>query len=237
MEICIFIDYDNLLSSHKEQSLIDLTRKLLTGLKFQQPKSMVNCSLRFYGGWYEGDKLTKMAQQVSVQVTDEFPAIINAMDDNRNSVKYKTTAEMAYSLLNDPSTHLLNTFRRKGAPTNLRIANRNDYNCSNSSCFGQKLRKLFKNRRCPENNCSNSINTMIERREQKIVDTLLTCDILHASANNTSHVILVSSDDDFLPAIRVASLNGVNMIRFHSKPYSRRELQTKHWDNITEREL
>jgi hypothetical protein len=237
MDVCIFIDYDNLLNTHKEQSLIDLARRLLTGLEFQSPKASVDCTIRFYGGWYEGDALTRMAQDVSVRVSDEFPAIINALDSKRNSVKFRTTAEMAYSLLGDPATHLLNTFRRKGAPTNLRISRPDDYDCSNHDCFGQKLRRLFKKRRCPETNCSKNINSMIERREQKIVDTLLTCDILHASANNLPRIILVSSDDDFLPAIRVACLNGIDMTRYHSKPFAQRELQTTHWNNITEKEL
>ena len=63
---------------------------------------------------------------------------------------------------------------------------------------------------------------MIYKYEQKIVDTMLTCDLIYISEMDCNYLILVSSDDDFLPPIRTILSSGKTIYRIHPKPNNRR---------------
>jgi hypothetical protein len=53
---------------------------------------------------------------------------------------------------------------------------------------------------------------------QKMVDTILVCDLLHLIRCKDSHLyILIASDDDFLPALFVAETWKANVVMLHNR--------------------
>ena len=91
---------------------------------------------------------------------------------------------------------------------------------------------------CPIATCSVDNSDLVYRHEQKIVDTMLTCDLIYASKNNSqAHIMLISSDDDFLPPIRTALLNGSQIYRLHPKTRQQIQQQTGIGARLIELEL
>ncbi len=60
------------------------------------------------------------------------------------------------------------------------------------------------------------------QHEQKIVDTMLTCDLIYAARLSYDRIILISGDDDFLPPLRTALLRGATVFRIHPQVGSTR---------------
>lgn len=60
---------------------------------------------------------------------------------------------------------------------------------------------------------------MKEKREQKLVDTMLSADLLHLASEEYQTVVVVTSDDDMIPAVRQALLNDVQIVHIHTGPY------------------
>jgi len=58
----------------------------------------------------------------------------------------------------------------------------------------------------------------MKRSEQKLVDTMLTADMIYLAQAGVKDVCLVSSDDDLWVGIRTAILLGANVTQIHTMP-------------------
>jgi uncharacterized LabA/DUF88 family protein len=214
----VFIDYDNLTPIQKNNGIFDLLTKVLC-LMPGDLSDRVWCDIRIYGGWYEETQMTRMAQDVAVEIQRDFPSIIRLPTNGRTaSISVVVNAELAVALLQEPGHHLFNTFRRKGKPSNIRVETPNNVGCTDAECILPLMNTLIKAGRCPKPGCSGSRQNLIYRNEQKIVDTMLSCDLIHGGVTKYDAVILISGDDDFLPPLRTVLLHGTPAIRFHPKP-------------------
>ena len=83
------------------------------------------------------------------------------------------------------------------------------------------MKKLLRKGACPKQGCKVGHADLVYRHEQKLVDTMLACDLIYA-ANQVDHIALVSDDDDFLPPLRTIVLQGSNAYRFHTQPNRQR---------------
>jgi len=222
MNIVVLIDYDNLHDAQKISGVLDVVTKVL----MQQPKHDLPlhgvCEIRIYGGWYEGELMSKLAQDVSVEIQDTFPSIIRVPATNGEKVNYAANAEIALALMEEPAHHLLNTYRKKGKPRNVRVKRPSEIGCTDSECILPKVRKILKTGSCSKTGCSVAGEEVVYRHEQKIVDTMLTCDLLYLSSQRYDHIILVSGDDDFLPPLRTLLLRGSVVTRVHPKTNNQR---------------
>jgi len=81
--------------------------------------------------------------------------------------------------------------------------------------FSKKRGKL-----CPVNGCTVTNSTAFTIIEQKMVDTMLSCDILFISDQpQVSSVIIMSDDFDIHPAIALASVKtSKDILLVHNKP-------------------
>ena len=220
LTIMLFIDYDNLQPNQKVEGILDIATKILIQSGIPSHIKRANCHIRIYGGWFEGSVITRNGEELAVEIQSDFPKIIRIPTMNNEYIKINTSAELAVSLLQDPSYHLFNTFRRKGRPKNIRVVKSDDIDCSETECLLPLLRNLFKKGKCPKGSCNN--REIIYRSEQKIVDTMLTCDLMFSADTGGTSIILVSSDDDFLPPLRSIVLRGVEAIRVHPKRNNQR---------------
>jgi uncharacterized LabA/DUF88 family protein len=227
----IFVDYDNLTEELKSKGLLDLVRKILFELEHDRLLKRVKCNIRVYGGWYEGANLTNLAEKIVLETLRDFPKT-TCID----GISLLIEAEVAFSLIEEPAHHLFNTYRRKAKPNNIRIKSQEFVGCSETNCLIPQIKKLFKTGKCPKSGCT--IDTrLLYRNEQKIVDTMLTCDIVYSSQLGPNLVVLVSSDDDFLPPIRSISLRGIRTLRCHTKANEQRCMIESHDSLFKEMEI
>lgn len=217
MKITICIDYDNLSQIQKTAGIYDVAQKILIQSSELFTQLAGECEIRIYGGWYEGDSLSVLSQQLSVKVQSEFPTILRVPKDNGEIVIIRTTAELAVSLLEEPGHQLFNTYRKKGRPNNIRVQMPSTIGCNSPTCPLPLVKRVLQKGNCPTQGCLAGASSVIYRHEQKLVDTMLTCDLLYLSSQQYDFLFIVSADDDFLPPIRTLMLRGTKIIRIHPK--------------------
>lgn len=222
MKLAIFIDYDNLMDVQKSAGILDVATKALMQTPISTPIARGACHIRIYGGWYEGPTMTQRAQELAVAIAKDFPAIIRVPRKGGGVVALATNAELAVALMEEPNHLLFGTYRKKGKPGNLRVLRPVEVGCTDTACPLPLAKKLLKSGKCPTSSCSVIADNLVYRHEQKIVDTMLACDMVYSPTQDYQHLILVSDDDDFLPPLRTVLLRGIPVARFHPKPNSLR---------------
>jgi uncharacterized LabA/DUF88 family protein len=217
-DIGIFVDYDNLTHAHKNAGILDVITKALVQIPIDTSSARIKCEIRVYGGWYEQSEMTRLAQDVTIELQRDFPSIVKVPSANGRLISIQSSAELAVSLMEEPSRHLFHTFRKKGLPTNIKFEESLKSECRDTDCLLPMLKKILKTGRCPKHGCTVSRGPIVYRSEQKLVDTMLSCDLVHASKSKFATILLISGDDDFIPPIRTVLLHGIPAIRFHPKP-------------------
>ncbi|MGU9854569.1 NYN domain-containing protein [Pseudomonas sp. LF245] len=215
MKITMCVDYDNLSPLQKSSGILDVVQKTLIQASGMFPPGIASCEVRLYGGWYEGDDLSVLSQQLSVKIQSEFPAVLRVPSERGGVVIFMTTAELAVSLLEEPGHQLFNTYRRKGRPSNIRVETPASVGCSTSTCPLPLAKKLLQKGSCPTLGCVTGGSSLVYRHEQKLVDTMLTCDLIYLSDQKYDFLFILSADDDFLPPIRTLLMRGAKIIRVH----------------------
>lgn len=213
----ILIDHDNLSIGVRNKGSLYIVDRILSMLPASLTDTISRAECRFYGGWFIGPHLTKRAQLLGAELAKDFPATMM-------SRRIPVAAELARSLLIDPSNDLRNTYReRQGAPT---VTCRHPVNqgCSVSDCPMAALTVALKENRCPVVACLVRPRELLERNEQKLVDSMMVVDSLFASQTRQQSVALVSSDDDLWPSVHSLLAGGHNIYLVHTEqrttPYS-----------------
>ncbi len=219
MNLQLYIDYDNLNSDQKRKGLLDLATRALLTTSIPTEKTSGRCEVRVYGGWYEATTLTPLAQDIIVEMGRDFPRVLPFRTKRGTSGRLVVSAELACSLEAEPAYHLFNTFRQKSAPRALKCIHPATRGCTDPQCPLACLPSFFDTEQCPKHGCTVQLSDVLFRREQKLIDTMLACDLIHTSRIGCDFIIVVSSDDDLLPALRIALLNGTPLARLHPKTY------------------
>jgi len=219
LNIRLYIDYDNVNRAAKNAGLRDLVTRSLLATPVPTEAVNGNCDARIYGGWYEGSILTQAAQKVIGELGRDFPAMLPFRNRRGMTGKCLVTAELACSLEAEPAHHLFNTYRQRSLPRTLKCVSPASRGCNDQDCPLASLASLLDTETCPKNGCSVKLHDVIFQEQQKLVDTMLACDMLHAAQSGCALISLVSSDDDLLPAIRIVLLRGIPFARLHPKTY------------------
>lgn len=162
--------------------------------------------------------MTRAAQDVSVELLREFPRSMSLPLTSGRTLSAIVSAELAFSLLQEPGHHLFNTYRRKGSPSNVKVESPAAVGCVESDCILILVKHAIRTGACPRSGCLAGGSVAVYRGEQKLVDTMLTCDLVYTAMKASGPVILVSGDDDFLPPLRSVLLHGVQAVRLRPKP-------------------
>ncbi|UOK40121.1 NYN domain-containing protein [Pseudomonas palleroniana] len=216
MKIAICIDYDNLSKLQKTAGITSIIFNALLKSPDITSSDFGTCEVRLYGGWFEGETLSNLSQDISASIQKDFPQLIKIPSD-RGTSKFNVNVELAYSLLEEPSHQLFNTYRRKGKPNNLRVEKQVNIGCAVPTCPLPMARKLLEKGVCPSDGCDNKSKNIVYRHEQKLVDTMLTCDLIYLANRLYDYLMIISADDDFLPPIRTLLLRGLKVIRVHPR--------------------
>jgi len=212
----ILIDYDNMVSTPEYiESFIDhLIQRLFDDgdLSFCD-----NFNIRLYGGWDEladaetgipTSTLSNRAQHLSAILQRQFPKQIQGK---------RITVELSRSLAAHPAVPFLFTFRKRNPLSRIVICKEEDCCCESAKPSIQYIRKLHKKNRCPE--CQTSATSIVWSTEQKLVDVMLATDMHHyATHEPDASLVVVSDDDDFIPAMFYLGFNNKPVLHVYKRP-------------------
>ena len=103
----------------------------------------------------------------------------------------------------DPRTVLENTYREGGEVDGLRCASPPYARCiNNTACPLTMVHSFIETGNCPENGCTLSTVNLLRKAGQKLVDTMMTADVIYLASNGSKEIYVTSSDDDLWPGIK-----------------------------------
>jgi len=208
--VVILIDYDNYFGSDVSKistERMELSYKELIRLCENEFSDFNSVQIRLYGGWYKETRLTKVASEVQqlLRQVKVFPKVTSKGILNGS-------IELATSLHINPEFIWGYTHKETQGVKRIRI----NHECADDLCKGNRttcpkylLHKFTdsKERKCGVEGCENLQKNVFKGAEQKMVDTLIACDIISTSEDETIIGVLVISDDqDHLPSLALASI-------------------------------
>lgn len=194
---------------------MDLVHRIFSLFEIQDYCKSTHSEIRFYGGWYEHGNITKLAQDLSAQISGCFPTSIR---NPYNGYHILVSATMAYSLFITPREHLYDTYRRRCYPNNLRFNNPKQLGCADKNCSLHTIYEFLISGSCRGQTCHLTPQDIIYKGEQKLVDTMISCDMYYLNQTQEQQIVLVSSDDDFWPCIRTSLVMGKKVLHIHTHP-------------------
>lgn len=207
MKSVVIVDFDNYfpgqMSEYPAERLETFFNSIISDILTNNTE-ISEIIIRLYGGWYQGNVYSRKASelQATLQGISLFPIITN----NGRIVGSLEMAEQMYGV-----NHIwTNTFQEKAGIQKVKIDwTRTGAACTHSapSCPVKILSNFIKNsnHHCSNTGCGTIQSNVFFRREQKIVDTMMTCDVLSFSEESDVNIIYIISDDiDLFPSIALS---------------------------------
>ncbi len=206
--IAVIIDFDNyfgldinLLTSEKLElsfsEIVDRCEKEFT--------SFDNIEIRLYGGWYFENTLSKQASTLQQMLYN-----VNVFPKVKNKKIIKGSIDIISELHDIPGFIWSHTLKETDGIKRVKI----NSECDNSVCELNRevcpkfiLSKFTKTKikKCSQSNCNNTNKNVFKGMEQKMVDTLIACDIISLSENEfITGIFVISDDQDHFPSIALA---------------------------------
>ena len=207
MPVLVLIDYHNLPAEWTRRGVAQLWTRLRASIGAEIGDKENDITLRLYGGWYDEKGLSRDGDQVAREMDSGFPILIR----HPAGWSQRVHCEMASSLHMMRSCIFPATVRsRRGLKRTIKT--KGNLACAYPDrCSIPSVMHWFKGR-CPEQKCHVDSNVAFQRKEQKLVDTLMCCDLISISLESpTSPIFVVSEDDDFVPAMLMATHLGGNV--------------------------
>lgn len=214
--LCILlVDFDNFLPPGQRVVSTELfSHELLAIIRHARrtAPTPANFLVRLYGGWYSDGALTAAGSQVAqiVATAALFPLI-----DEQGSI-VRGSIEMVDELFALPGTRIGDTYRRRAGLPRLRLSTSGcpPQCAAPDACPLTALQRLTRKKTatCSLPTCAVSTAEAFVVHEQKMVDTLLACDLLEATRQGVQNVVVVTSDTDLLPAALQAGSSGANHV-------------------------
>ena len=202
MDSHVLIDYDNLPLHVGRAGLVSLARALVKIVSVECPTTQ-DTRVRLYGGWYDQAGLSNAGSLLTQEIQRSFPIL---MLGNAGHLR-RVHCEIASALVNSRSDLFFHTYREKrGIPSVLR--SQTPTGCTNPpNCTILAVIK-WSRRSCPEDGCPVKSQDAFTYSGQKLVDTLLSCDLVTLSRQRPLEpVFVLSDDDDLIPPILLAGIN------------------------------
>jgi hypothetical protein len=206
----VLIDFDNLfkkdLSSYNENDFFVVFKNIVNEIVFDIP-NINKINIRLYGGWFKENTLSSKAS-ILVNILAQinlFPYIqINPLRRIYGSIEIATSLYGINYIWH-------NTLREKNGLPRLKV----NTNLLTSICEENKnvcpakiLNKFTKskNRICSVPGCTTKNKNVFISIEQKMVDTMLSCDLISfCNEIDIKYILLFSDDTDFFPPLALGS--------------------------------
>lgn len=200
----VLIDFDNIKDRQDGNSgIVDLPamamhtiNKLERGTDFLSGiKLNEHVKIRLYGGWFEMNRTTKLAQDVASDIQKHFPICMKSSDGTR----FYVDCERADRMLVRPKDTIYCTYREEDFTPKLML--RKVYCCEQGSKVSDYMRGFVAgSKKCPS--CqSDWRRPMFAGKVQKMIDAMIFCDLSYLLQDRQNKVAIVSSDADMLPVL------------------------------------
>ena len=209
--ISVLLDYDNVPPNFRQRGLPDLLERIMSLLPRAALPHGAFVACRLYGGWYEARTLSPRAQKLLGEIRSTFPLVLRL--PSRDRVRVITVdADLARSLLIRPTQEIFHTFRRRGVPRHLASRPLPFAGCQRPrQCPLAPVHDLLSRDQCPEDACAVRSADVFMVPAQKLVDTMLTTDLIQDTRSPAAHTAIVTSDDDIWPGIYMALNQGATV--------------------------
>ena len=195
----VLVDFDNIEDRDRRLGVDHVVRKICS-LILPSISGASRIRMRFYGGWYEGGRLTNAAQALAAEVRAVTPV---RLPTDRATF---ADVELAVSVLSDPRTTVDNTFRRRGYPRKMRCEASPFLHCASpQACPLGAIEQFLGEQVCFTSGCTVMPEHIFYKAEQKVVDTMLVADLMFATIDGERRIAVVSRDDDVWPGLSFAS--------------------------------
>ncbi|MCP4113081.1 MAG: NYN domain-containing protein [Desulfobacteraceae bacterium] len=165
-------------------------------------------NFRLYGGWMENGLHTNTASKIQQAVSFfDFFLLFN----RREKIFIRGDIELVTRLYLMPDLQWDDTVTTRSGISRLRLVNHGlPTGCigTNDTCPVRILFRFARKRakKCPISGCNVTNKDAFRIVEQKMVDTMISCDIIALAEDNRVEGIIVTSDDfDLLPPLAVAA--------------------------------
>lgn len=216
----VLVDYDNVDREDLRAGVLGLVDTIARAIDPEPLWEDRRLDFRLYGGWYEDNRFTRLAQNLAIELYRDFPRKCFLIC-SKGRFPVSLTTELAYSIAARPEKHLFATYRHRGQVKGRLICRSpNHIGCQRTDCPMTAVERFFRTRTCPHKGCSLTFDDFLSKSEQKLVDSMLITDLLHYSKIGHRRIALTSSDDDFWPGILAVLIDGVELIHIHTKDCS-----------------
>ena len=213
----VLVDYDNVPELERNRGPVHVVTRIVDALGTALAGA-ADIRFRLYGGWFQGPTLSRRAQQIAPVLQANFPRPLTLSPGVAPS-PVTGRAELALALEAAPGKHLTHTYRDRSLPTNVRCAALPYLNCRTpGACPIAPVHNFLRDAQCPEAGCAVDVAAVLTKPEQKLVDTMLTADLLHIARTTGGAIGVVSADDDIWPGIQTALIYGAHIIHVHPIP-------------------
>ena len=216
----ILVDFDNLARFSKGKTVEAVLRHIESKVPDSFLVGRTRIEMRLYGGWVNGQALTRQAQQLSANLQTSFPSTALRSNSTGTLETRFFNATFARSGLSLPSELLRDTFVRNRSVRNIYVDQGGWTHCAAPAhCSLSGIEKFINTRECHNASCSLSLQDLVKQDEQKQVDTLLVADMAELVLKQANdRVVVVSSDADMWPGILLCLGAGASVCHVHTTP-------------------
>ena len=215
MKYIFLIDFDNWFTKRdlnhytNEEIQFEFTEIINSSIDINTLENSDYVELRLYSGWYQEEVLSQKASILNNNLPQIklFPII-----NSKNNI-IRGRLELVDTLAQVPNYQWRNTLKEKKGISYIRINNdKLNETCAGNreNCPPQILKRITKKKQheCKVDGCNSINEDLFIKTEQKMVDTMIACDLIsYSMEEDISKVVIVSDDIDHFPALAVASQN------------------------------
>jgi len=208
----VLVDFDNVYHNERtleEKNWLARALQVLEQSVMNISESVHHIEIRLYGGWLQNGNYTRRASKLLGEVgrVTRYP-----VPHPFASGLLRGSIELPITLVSLPAITWANTFYVRTGLPRLRIDMESlPDTCSSTHrarCPALTLRRFTRKRTqlCPVEGCTLSNSAVFRVNQQKMVDTLMACDLMHYSLEGKVRIIMVVTNDlDLLPAIAMSA--------------------------------
>jgi uncharacterized LabA/DUF88 family protein len=200
--IYALVDYNNLPAAIRNKGFRYIA-DIIVDAAGEHLSSVRSLTLRLYDGWYRGTHTTRYANKVRLEI-DRQQSFVAKQASGHSTRRFLVRIEQAFSVLDEPAKSVFHTFRPDRSAGGVRLQRGTDLGCRSPSCPLDIVAGFISERACPVSECTIRCDSLLSRNEQKLIDTMICVDLIHLAAGQYGLAVVLSSDDDLVPAIRYA---------------------------------
>lgn len=218
-DVVLAVDYDNFyVGPIQRPEVLRHEINRMISLALEVSPSAADVQIRMYGGWLEDGVLTKRGSELQLAVGQPmFPA---PHPDGTGLLRGGVA--LATRIAAVPGLEWRHTFRARDGLPRFQLAERpRPVGCANhETCPMDLLQRISRrrSRECHVASCPVTNEMAFTVREQKMVDSMLCCDVITFSSGGSA-VVVLSDDLDVLPGVATAAAfrgSSVSLVRSSS---------------------